>query len=85
MLKIFIGHDERQPVSTSVCLNSIYRRASKPVQITPLVLSQLPIDRSGLTPFTFSRFLVPWLCDYEGWALFMDCDFLILVMGSIDS
>ena len=29
-------------------------------------------------PFTFSRFLVPWLCDYQGWALFLDIDFLAL-------
>jgi len=28
------------------------------------------------TEFSFSRFLVPYLCDYEGWALFMDCDVL---------
>ncbi len=30
------------------------------------------------TDFSFSRFLVPHLCGYEGWAVFMDCDFLIL-------
>jgi lipopolysaccharide biosynthesis glycosyltransferase len=28
-----------------------------------------------------SRFLVPYLCDYEGWAIFMDCD--MLVVGDI--
>lgn len=28
------------------------------------------------TEFSFTRFLVPALCDYEGWALFVDCDFL---------
>ena len=30
------------------------------------------------TEFAFSRFLVPALCGYEGWALFCDCDFLFL-------
>lgn len=30
------------------------------------------------TEFSFSRFLVPALCGYEGWACFMDCDFLWL-------
>lgn len=30
------------------------------------------------TEFSFSRFLVPALCGYEGWALFCDCDFLFL-------
>jgi len=29
------------------------------------------------TDFSFTRFLVPALSLYEGWAVFMDCDFLI--------
>lgn len=36
-------------------------------------------DRDGRpfsTNFAFSRFLVPFLCDYKGWAIFVDCDFL---------
>lgn len=28
------------------------------------------------TDFSFSRFLVPALCQYQGWAIFVDCDFL---------
>lgn len=32
--------------------------------------------RSFSTEFAFSRFLVPHLCTFEGWALFCDCDFL---------
>ena len=28
------------------------------------------------TDFTFTRFLVPHLCMYDGWALFCDCDFM---------
>jgi hypothetical protein len=77
-LRIFIGFDERQPVSYNVLQHSIVARASRPVAITPLVLSTLPITRRGLTPFTFSRFLVPWLCGYRGWALFLDLDMLVL-------
>lgn len=77
-LRIFIGFDHRQPVSYNVLQQSIYTRSSKPVSITPLVLPQLPFKRQGLTPFTYSRFLVPWLCDYEGWALFLDLDMLLL-------
>jgi hypothetical protein len=77
MLKVFIGHDPRQPISTNVLISSIYRQSSKPVAITPLVLEQLPIKRQGLTPFTYSRFLVPYLCNYEGWGLFLDADMLL--------
>jgi hypothetical protein len=75
MLRVFIGYDERQAVAYNVCRYSIERRASVPVAITPLKLDTLPLKREGLTRFTFSRFLVPWLCGYEGWALFMDSDF----------
>lgn len=77
-LRIFIGFDHRQPVAYNILQYSIISRCSKPVCITPLVIGQLPINREGLTPFTFTRFLVPWLCDYEGWSLFLDCDMLSL-------
>lgn len=78
MLKIFIGFDPRQPVSYNVLQQSILSRASKPISITPLIIETLPINRVGLTPFTFTRFLVPYLCNYEGWALFLDIDMLLL-------
>ena len=54
------------------------------MSITPLMLTQLSglmtRERHNLqsTEFSFSRFLVPHLCDYQGWALFMDCDMLVL-------
>ncbi len=78
ILKVFIGYDHRQPISLNVLANSIYRQSSKPVAITPLVLDQLPIKRQGLTPFTYSRFLVPYLCNYEGWGLFLDLDMILM-------
>lgn len=77
MHRIFIGYDPRQPVSYQVLHHSIIRNSSNPVSITPLIIEQLPIKRMGLTPFTFSRFLVPYLCNYEGWGLFMDADMLV--------
>lgn len=77
MHKVFIGYDERQPVSYNVLQHSIIRQASKPISVTPLVLKQLPLKRVGLTPFTFSRFLVPFLCNYEGFALFLDIDMML--------
>lgn len=36
------------------------------------VISDAPMS----TEFALTRFLVPALCDFEGWALFCDCDFL---------
>lgn len=76
-LKIFIGYDHRQPIAFTVLAHSIYAKSSKPVTICPLVLPQLPLKRYGLTPFTFSRFLVPYLCGFKGWALFLDADIIL--------
>lgn len=81
MHRIFIGADPRQQVSLTTLIHSIAANAKEPVAITPLVLETLPIKRQGLTPFTFSRFLVPYLCGFEGWALFLDAD--MLVQGDI--
>lgn len=46
--------------------------------MTPLLIEQLPIDRRGLTSFSFTRYLVPWLNRYQGHALFLDSDMLCL-------
>lgn len=77
MNRIFIGYDPRQIVAYTVLCQSIIDHASEPVSITPLVLETLPIKRQGLTPFTFSRFLVPWLCGFKGMGLFLDVDILV--------
>lgn len=78
MHRIFIGSDPRQVVSLTTLVHSIAANAKEPVAITPLVLETLPLKRQGLTPFTWSRFLVPYLCGYKGWALFCDADQLVL-------
>lgn len=77
MLKVFIGRDPRKPLDYNVLANSIVEHSSVPVSITALSLKTLPIKRRGLTEFTFSRFLVPWLCNYQGRALFLDADMVV--------
>ena len=81
MINIFIGFDEGEKVSYHILSESIRRQSSVPVSITPLCLSNLPEFRRELqtnqsTEFAFSRFLVPYLCNYSGHAIFMDCDML---------
>jgi lipopolysaccharide biosynthesis glycosyltransferase len=83
MIKVFIGYDPREAVAYSVLAHSIHARASEPVAIAPLMLSGLrgilTRERHPLqsTDFSFSRFLTPYLSDYAGWSLFMDCDMLV--------
>lgn len=84
MINIFIGYDGREVVASGVLAYSIHSRASAPVSIAPIMLSQLSSvfqrERHPLqsTDFSFSRFLTPHLSDYTGWSLFMDCDMLML-------
>lgn len=78
MLRVFIGYDERQPISYNVLAQSIIENSSVPVQITPIRIHTIPLKRTGLTPFTFSRFMVPYMCGYKGWALFLDLDMIVL-------
>jgi hypothetical protein len=83
-IRVFIGYDAREAAAFSVLSHSIHARASQPVSITPVMLSQLAgVFRRERNPlqssdFSFTRFLVPHLCDFQGWAIFMDCDMLVL-------
>ncbi|MFN9628637.1 MAG: glycosyltransferase [Cyanobacteriota bacterium] len=83
-ITVFIGFDPREDVAVNVLANSIQSRSSRPVSIAQVRLSQLDHvycrERDPLqsTEFSFSRFLVPWLCEYQGWALFVDADMLCL-------
>jgi hypothetical protein len=84
MIRVFIGYDPREAVAYSVLAYSIQARASRPVSVAPLMLSQLTgiltRERHPLqsTDFSFSRFLVPHFSSYEGWSVYTDCDMLML-------
>ena len=80
-LPIFIGYDNVESLAWHVAAHSIRESTRSPVAITPIDLRQLPLTRERdpkqSNEFAFSRFLVPWLCDYDNWALWMDCDVLL--------
>ena len=84
MINVFIGYDSKEKVAFSVLAYSILRNSTKPVTITPVYLPNIKDDfvreRNNLssTEFSFSRFMVPHLMNYKGWAVFMDCDQLML-------
>lgn len=76
-VNVMIGYDIRQPVAFQVAAHSVWQHASCPVNITRLDIRTLPMKRVGLTEFTYTRFLAPYLCDYEGISMFMDSDVLV--------
>ncbi len=83
-IPIFIGYDPRERAATNVLIDSLYQNSSSALAITALITPQL--EKQGMywrgkdpkqsTAFSFTRFLVPYLMNYEGWAIFMDCDML---------
>jgi len=83
MINVFIGYDNKERVAYNVLSHSIIQNSTKPVAITPIALNNLKDDfvreRNNLssTEFSFSRFMIPHLMNYQGWALFMDCDMLM--------
>ena len=83
MINIFIGFDSKEKIAYHVLSQSILRQSTRPVSITPLNLPNIKYEfsreRSKIesTEFSFSRFIVPHLMNYKGWALFMDCDMLM--------
>lgn len=80
--RVFIGWDSRFPEPAEVLAYSIKKRSSIDVDIHYLKLSELELNREhdplASTEFTYSRFLVPYLCNYEGTALFLDNDMICL-------
>ena len=85
-LKIFIGWDSREDIAYQIAKHSIETHATVPVKIVPLKQKDLkkqafysrPTDPLSSTEFTFTRFLIPELTQFDGWALFIDCDFVFL-------
>ena len=83
MINVFIGYDSKEKVAYNVLSHSIIQNSTKPVAITPIALNNLKDDfvreRNNIssTEFSFSRFIIPHLMNYQGWALFMDCDMLM--------
>ena len=86
ILKIYIGWDSREDIAYQVARQSLIDTTHANIDIVPIKQNNLrrdkiytrEIDLLASTEFTFTRFLVPYLNNFKGWALFCDCDFLFL-------
>jgi len=83
-MKVFVGYDPREDMAYQVCKHSILKHSPN-ADVRPLVQKELrqagwykrPVDQLASTEFTFTRFLIPELTNYKGWAVFMDCDMIL--------
>jgi hypothetical protein len=77
-LRLVVGFDQREAVAYHVFCQSVLERASMPVQFLPLAENTLAgyteTHTDGSNRFIYSRFLTPYLMNYQGWAVFADGD-----------
>ncbi len=79
-ITIVVGFDQREAVAYHTFTQSIIEKSSLPVCFIPLALNTLKgfkethKDRSN--DFIYSRFLTPYLNNFEGWAIFADGDMI---------
>lgn len=81
LIPVFIGYDPREAIAFHTCANSIIRNSSRPVSIIPVALNLFKdyteTHNDGSNQFIYSRFLVPYLMHYQGWAIFIDGDMIV--------
>lgn len=70
MIRIFTGFDAREAAGWHAFAQSVIEKTSGAVSITPLGGSEG--QRDGTNAFAYSRFLVPYFCEFRGFALWVD-------------
>lgn len=76
MIHLFCGYEAREAIGFHVFVASVIERASEPVNIIPLAAMSMP---RGTNAFTVSRFLVPWLMQFRGRAIFADASDMLML------
>ncbi len=79
-INIVVGFDQREAIAYHTFTQSIIEKSSLPVCFIPLAVNTLKgykethNDRSN--DFIYSRFLTPYLNNFNGWAIFADGDMI---------
>ncbi len=75
-----MGYDPRESVVYHTFIQSLIEKSSLPLEITPLAVSTLSFynethDDKG-NDFVYSRFLTPFMSNFEGWSIYADGDMI---------
>jgi lipopolysaccharide biosynthesis glycosyltransferase len=77
---LVIGFDQKEAVAYHVFCQSAIEKSTIPLQIIPLSMNSIysakNFSRDGSNAFIYSRFLTPYLMDFNGWAIFADGDMI---------
>jgi lipopolysaccharide biosynthesis glycosyltransferase len=82
--QVYIGYDSREEEAFDVLKYSLEKHSPN-VDVHAIVQPDLrerkiytrERDLTESTEFSITRFLTPYLSNYKGWSLFMDCDMLV--------
>jgi lipopolysaccharide biosynthesis glycosyltransferase len=77
-LTMVVGFDQREAIAYHTFCQSIIEKTSIPIQFIPLANNSLNFYKEshldGSNNFIYSRFLTPYLCNFEGFAVYADGD-----------
>ena len=79
-VRLFVGFDQREAAAYHVFCQSVIERSTIPVAFYPVasnLLEHFDGQQDGTNAFIYSRYLVPLMCDYRGWAIFADGDMVV--------
>lgn len=77
MISVYAGFDPREEAGSHVFMSSLIHKARRPVSVTPLHLDHFSAfypktHRDGSNAFIYTRFLIPFLQSFNGWAIYCD-------------
>jgi len=80
--RVFVGFDQREAIAYHTFAQSLIQNSSVPVSLIPMSLKVLQsvyneTHSDASNEFIYSRFLVPFLCGFDGPAVFVDGDMVI--------
>lgn len=79
-IPVYCGFDEREAAGYHVFCQSVLERSSVPVSFIPLhgpMLKGFDGQKDGTNAFIYSRFLIPYLQHFTGWAIFADASDMV--------
>lgn len=78
MIRVFIGTEPAQWLPTEVLKHSILCRSKEPYEFKELKNIPLKLNIKMYTGFSFYRFSIPETCLFEGRAIYLDADIVVL-------
>jgi len=80
-VRVFIGTEPKTEIARKVLECSIRRQTDSKVEIVPMLGSRWEYDTTGFkqgTGFSLRRWLIPEYCNWQGRAIYLDADQLLL-------